>query len=833
LPKRSRKSLRKPRSGSRPLQRGTISPTLQARLDEAVHLLEHGQPDKAVNLLEPLCEKHPRQAPLHHTLGVAYAAVGALWRSLDALERAFELSPNMAYLESLASLYLQLEMTAHALDAFRRLLRSASGDATETGHAEFSISSLRGVMDSLEHRIRLAADALSIPAARVERGLLELEHGNQTLQRGDYSACIKANRRAVNLLGDWPPPHNNLSLALFYSGSPKEAIATERQVLERNPANVQALSNLCRFLAWTGQTEQAQSVWAQLKTLRPANASECLKMAEAAATLEDDQAVYDLLRPWAEPRLQDEIPPSVLPYATFLLGVAEANLGKAEARRRFEAVQDLMSGAPHLLEAVKAGQPGPGFASRYPYFSVSEMLPAHYLPELLALVGGKDTLTDEQFRRQMDGFLARFPQTVLVAEKLLWEEEQAEAGMLLLEAIGTPSAYAALRRFAVSQAGEDSVRIKALHALVEAGVIDPSHTLRVWAQGEWRDVQLHTYEISEPERPDDDPEVAHLMSRGEEALEAGDDKHAVDLFRRALERDPNVKEAYNNLGAIYARRGDHSKAKQMFHAALEIDPTYVFPLCNLVVYLLDDDDLDAAEAMLQPLADRPQFRPMEMAFYSYLQARLAIARENYGAARNALEMALQVVPDYAPAREMQQQLNAFPGLPESLVAYREREDRRKKTRRRRLQSQLSTRDPRLGDALSLYTRELLTSMGRVIWPHKGWSGLRKADLLSELVKALQSPEAIDHILDGLTKEERTAVLSLLSQGGHMPWLDFDARFGNDMDASPYWQWHQPTTTMGRLRQRGLLVEATVDGELLVIIPLELRQPLAARLGFAD
>jgi hypothetical protein len=36
--------------------------------------------------------------------------------------------------------------------------------------------------------------------------------------------------------------------------------------------------------------------------------------------------------------------------------------------------------------------------------------------------------------------------------------------------------------------------------------------------------------------------------------------------------------------------------------------------------------------------------------------------------------------------------------------------------------------------------------------------------------------------------------------------------------------------MGRLRRRGLLVETTVDAELLVAIPLELRQPLAARLG---
>jgi hypothetical protein len=55
----------------------------------------------------------------------------------------------------------------------------------------------------------------------------------------------------------------------------------------------------------------------------------------------------------------------------------------------------------------------------------------------------------------------------------------------------------------------------------------------------------------------------------------------------------------------------------------------------------------------------------------------------------------------------------------------------------------------------------------------------------------------------------------------MAWPEFDALFGNDLDASPYWNWHTAETTMGRLRQRGLLVEATVKGELLIVMPAEL------------
>jgi hypothetical protein len=65
----------------------------------------------------------------------------------------------------------------------------------------------------------------------------------------------------------------------------------------------------------------------------------------------------------------------------------------------------------------------------------------------------------------------------------------------------------------------------------------------------------------------------------------------------------------------------------------------------------------------------------------------------------------------------------------------------------------------------------------------------------------------------------------------MAWKEFDAAYGNDLEESPYWNWHVPETTMGRLRERGLLVEVTVDGELRVAIPAELRQDLREILGW--
>jgi len=830
LSKRQQKSHRKPHHAPRPARPERQPPDLHARLLEATRLLEDDRPQEAIDLLEPLSLQYPRAAPVHHTLAAAHVALGDLWSGLYGFERALALSHDPAYWEPLARLYLQLELNAHALHAFRQLLRPSSRKAPGPAPAPPPVARAGEILAILEQELRQMAGGLRIPVSRAEQGLRRLEDGSTALQHGDYSACADANRQAIKLLGNWPPPHNNLSLALFYGGKPQEAIATARHVLSHDPANIQALSNLCRFLAWSGRLEEARTFWAQLATLNPSEPNDRLKMAEAAAILEEDRTVYDLLRRMVEQETDDR---TALPFqsqAQFLLAVAEANLGKRKAVRRLEAVQDQVPGADSLLEALRAGRPGPGFSGRFPYFAVSEMLPGSHMQELIDLVMRKDELAERQFRSLMDRFLARFPQAVLVAEKLLWETEEPEGAVMLLAALGSPAAHSALQRFGLSQAASDSARIEALHRLVEAGQIQPTETLRVWIQGEWRIIQLRTYEISEQARPERDSQTADLLRRGEQALEAGDDRQAEQLFRRALERDPHAAEALNNLGTIYARRGDHSQAKEMFSAALELDPDYILPRCNLVAYLLNDKDLEAAEEMLRPLADRAHFRPREMAYYSYLQARLHAEREDDEAARNALEMALQIVPDFEPAQRMLDRIKAWDDTRQSFQSFFERRRKQDQARRRRLQVRLSTREPRLAEALPLYSREVLASMAKLVWPHGRWSGLRKAELLAELVETFQWPEAIDQIVTSLDEADCTALRCVLALGGQMPWTDFDAQFGNDMEESAYWQWHEPKTTMGRLRRRGLLVETTVDAELLVAIPLELRQPLAAWLG---
>ena len=785
-------------------------------------MIEQGQPWEAIDLLEPLLASYPRVADLHYYLGHARAMAGDVWSGLAGYERAMELSQDPDYWIPLATLYLELGLQVHALHAFRRALRDPD-DLPFVDH-------MRQMVAALESDVATAARHLDLAVAQVEKGVYYMEEGQRALGEGDYPAGIAASRQAIELLSDWPPPRNNLSLALFFDGQPEKAIAAARQVLSRNPENVQALSNAIRFLAWSGQEGEAGALWQQLQRVTPRGADERLKMAEAAAVLGEDESVFQLLRPLDGPDGAQGLSPGLARNAQVFLAIAEANTNRRGARRRLKALQGELPQAGGFLAALEAGRPGPGWAERFPYFQIADLLPGFRMEEFVDLVGRQDEIPPQRFLKRVERFGGSFPQIVRVAEKIIWEETQPEAGIAILAAVGTPAAYGALRRFGLSQAGDDEARMRALTSLMAAGEIPEGTTLRVWNRGEWREVQMRKVEISGEPETRYTPEVSRLLDRALEIFQRDDYEQAEQLFRRVLEMEPRAREAYNNLGSLYAQRGEHAQAREMFQAAVELDPGYVFPRCNLAKYLLDEGDVEGAAAMLEPLGDATRFRPQEMAFYSYTQARILIGREEYEAARRALQVALDVYPGYEPAESLLEHLEVVTQLQEGFESFMERDYERRAAARARLQARLSTAEPSLAEALSIYTKDALTGMARVVLPGGGWSALRKAELRERIIAGLNDLDNLERIAAGLDDDERAALCQVLARGGHMAWEDFDAEYGSDLEESPYWQWHVPETAMGRLRLRGLLVEATVDGELLVVVPSDLRQALEVALA---
>ena len=798
---------RRNRAPRRFRRKGRADIPLERDIEKARDLLDQQRFEEAIDLLEPYVRRGVSDHRLHTFLGIGYTLVGEMFLAIEQFESACALEKDPSAAGMLSELYALVGMPALALDAIRK--------AQKWGADIENIPGMMERMASWREKIQQTARDLSMPESQAEKALKQKERAKLAIQRQDFAEALRYFREARRSLGDYPPLLNDFALALFYHGDIKGAEALTREVLAKHPENIFALSNLIRFMTLVGRDKEAQAIWDQLKDIEPDDSFSLLKKAEAAAILEEDTIVYDLLYPHID---ELDVPPALLHLAMRYLAIAAANLGKrSEAMGWFRELKPHMPYAGEFIEALKQGKPGLGLAERYHYLGYNELLPEQHFFEFLNLLDDKASLPAKTFQERLDAFIRRFPQIHLLLKRLLWERENRRDAIDLLFTLDTPEAHAILKEFALGQKGSKEDRLYALQALVDVGVIPSGSTVRFWdAEGvETREVHSQRY----------DDVVLDFLETAYDALEEGRQDDARDAFQRALEHNPQVKEAYSNLATFAVGEGRVHEAKALLNQALEIDPNYLFARTNLAHIFLTEGRIDKAEAVLEPVAHRSDYHPVEFATLAFAQARILIAKADYVQAAPLLEKILEVHPAYFLAqRELDRLMEMyFPDWSlEDKAQFRKRWQQDASRYRKRQQKKLTNLNPTVAEALGIYTKEQLKAMGWYIAPEGNWTALRKQELLDLLVKRMKQPETLDRLLASLSPYERHAFAHVLAQGGVMDWDAFNDAYGNDFTDSPYWEYHEPRTPMGRLRIRGLIVEA-LDGDRLVIsIPVELR-----------
>jgi tetratricopeptide (TPR) repeat protein len=84
----------------------------------------------------------------------------------------------------------------------------------------------------------------------------------------------------------------------------------------------------------------------------------------------------------------------------------------------------------------------------------------------------------------------------------------------------------------------------------------------------------------------------------EQAVEAfGDDKldESIDLYRKALELDPNYTDALHGLGMALSNRGRHDEAIETAKRLIEIDNDDVLAHTSLSMFYMAQGQIEAAE----------------------------------------------------------------------------------------------------------------------------------------------------------------------------------------------------------------------------------------------
>lgn len=806
---------------------GKTPSSLNEALSRGHSLLQAGRLEQAAVLLEPLTRRYPRSADLQALLGELQRQRGDLPAAMLHYEQACRLGPSRVdLLHPLIGLYLLLGHNLHALRAARQIMRLDPRDLVA-----------QGISQNMEESGQSMARTYDVDVRTVEQAVLELERGRRAISQNDFTASLAPNQRAIELIPAWPPPRNNLALALSFLGQVEEAIEQARIVLEFDPDNVQALGNMVRFHSLCGQEETARSYWERLRAL-PLEAEDLddqVKAAEAAAYLEEDRAIYELLQqhvPCETGRLESSDPQQQI---LRLLAAAAANLGRPqEAAHCWEILArqpGLNAWARNNLEALRAGRPGPGWAPRFPYFSPAVMLSQERLDEILQFIGREARMDPKQWQQEGSELAGHYPQLQYLAEYTLWVEQQPAAAIPLLQMLGTPAAMDTLRRFGCGQDGSEVDRQQALSALAEAGGLGPDEAVPFWKDGEWHEILIRPVTVGGGTEWPYAPELFEMMQRAIFLGQEGHTKEAERLFLEILEQDPTVKEVYNNLAALYGQQREAQRGIEMLRKALELDPDYALARCNLALQFLEIGEIEEVRELLAPLAERRQFHPLEMAFLQYVQARLMIEDMEYELAERALEMALRIYPEYELASELLEWMHSIKEYPDEGARHLSAWTTENWYRyRRKVRERVPAPDASLAQAFSAHSKEVLTGTARIVLRWGGWSALRKAELIERLAENLQDPDNLDWLIrEHLDEEEQEALRFVLERGGAVPRFDFAARFGAEYNDSPYWQYHEPDSIPGWLRRAGLLAEGTAEGVVYLLVPLELRESLATLL----
>jgi tetratricopeptide (TPR) repeat protein len=77
--------------------------------------------------------------------------------------------------------------------------------------------------------------------------------------------------------------------------------------------------------------------------------------------------------------------------------------------------------------------------------------------------------------------------------------------------------------------------------------------------------------------------LVYFDNRGDFYYKKGEYQKAAEEYKKIINRDPYIIQAYHKLGRIYLRKGFYNKAKAVYQAALAKDPNFIEiinDLCN-------------------------------------------------------------------------------------------------------------------------------------------------------------------------------------------------------------------------------------------------------------
>jgi tetratricopeptide (TPR) repeat protein len=651
----AKKKKRRDRKKKKPVP--SLPSGVAAALREAGSLMRQGRAAKAAELLSQADRRHPNNPTLLAALLDAYHQMRDFAGYLDVIIRLQALRPdNPNRLLMLAAAYLVNGYPALSLRAYEQFLERWP-DRPEAEIARPEAAKVRAVLE--EHPF----PGLEASGAEGRELAVLNEQVLLYLSQGKLSQTREAAARLLERRPDFVPAWNNTAEVLIREGHFAEAAEACGRVLALQPDNFFALSNLTRCQYLSGRLDEAWATAGRLKAVTSSAGDIWVKKAEALSYLGDDAGVLEAWRGAMAAGLDG--PPMQYGLLLHLAAVAHYRQGQENEARRLW--QNALRHWPGMDEAARnlddlrkpAGQRHAAWPFAFHYWVTREAMDALVAHVDRVQKGGKN---DEGITAEVRRCLEEHPEIGRLVPALLDRGDPGGRLFALRLALmaKTPDLLAALRDFALSQRGPDDLRVRASAAATEADLI-PSGPVRMWMQGEWREVlmlgfQVH-WDADEPVADD----IQELGRQGFEAMEDRDAARAEQFFRQALALHPEDRSMQFNLASVCRLQGREAEADAIVQRLHERDPDYLFARTYLANKYTREGQYDKAREILKPLLSRKRLHVSELSALCAAEFEWALAQGLRDGARQWLDMLAKCRPEDPNVLTMRTRLEAKSG----------------------------------------------------------------------------------------------------------------------------------------------------------------------------
>ncbi|MBE9077202.1 tetratricopeptide repeat protein [Romeria aff. gracilis LEGE 07310] len=612
----------------------------------------------ALEVLQTLVEQQPQHKKIWGYMAEASFEIGNMQLYQKACEGLCRAAPNDASSAfQLGSAYLHNLHPLLALEAFERAVAIAPDHELAAKAKE--------TLEQLTPQLTGVLEEMGLTQANGKEIAILHERGQAYLEQGDYAAAREAENQVLALHPDFLSAHNNLSLISWLEGDAEDAIAIAQHVLERDPDNIHALSNLVHYRVVVGQAEAAQPYGERLKASQADAWDGWTKKLEGLSYLADDAGVVEVFEQAVAAGVADS-PAGAMFYHLAAVGLARTGdrvAAIAQWGKALELQPSLDLAADNLRDIRKPASQRHG---AWPY-SWEYWLPPKASADLMeSLKTAKPLTTVDQIVPKIRAFLSRHPELLTLFPRIL--ERGGPAGQQFVfgnaAQIRSPELLEMVKDFALSQSGTDQMRYQAAMLAVEVGLL-AKDKVRLWMGGEWRELMLLAYEFHGELMYEHSKQVEKLLAQGTPLLRQrtkSQAEAAEALFMEALKLEPDAPDLKNNLAMAYLIQGREADSQALIDEVIERYPDYLFARAARAEALIDAGELDAAEALLKPFLKRDRFHFMEFSAFSEAYITLLLAQKQRDGARSWLQMWQQALPDDPRLARWKERLSAEPPL---------------------------------------------------------------------------------------------------------------------------------------------------------------------------